>query len=71
MDKTLPFVLNQEKKNTYSDEAQAQGHVVSSIYRTPELAAETKLQIEEFGFGITRANVLLYKKCLATCNKKL
>lgn len=50
--------LNQEKKkhahtHTYSDEAQAQGHVVSSIYRTPELAAETKLQIEEFEFRIT------------------
>ena len=58
MDKTLPFKPEKKKKKkkknpTYSDEAQAQGHVVSSIYRTPELAAETKLQIEEFGFGIT------------------
>lgn len=30
---------------TYSDEAQAQSHVISSIYRTPKLPTEAKLQI--------------------------
>ena len=33
-------------KYAYSNEAQAQGHVVSSINGTPKLAAETKLYTE-------------------------
>lgn len=31
------------KKITHSNETQAQGHVVWSVYRTPELTAEANL----------------------------